>query len=119
ESEVPADAGRDMRLFLALGIIGLHTQDPGSPKMVAALTRALDLAESLDDADYRLRAMWGLCVYRFIAGDYQRALLLAEQFRTLAAKTADPLDDIIGDRLIVIGLHIQGGQLVARRDGVP
>src|SRR2546427_685408 len=115
ESGVPADAGRDMRLFLALGIIGLHTQDPGSPKMVAALTRALDLAESLDDADYRLRAMWGLCVYRFRAGDYQSALMLAEQFRTLAAKTADPFDDLIGDRLIGIGLHVLGDQPGARR----
>jgi len=119
ESEVPADAGRDMRLFLALGIIGLHTQDPGSPKMVAALTRALDLAESLDDADYRLRAMWGLCVYRFRAGDYQSALMLAEQFRTLAAKTADPFDDLIGDRLIGIGLHVLGDQPGARRHVEP
>jgi predicted ATPase/DNA-binding winged helix-turn-helix (wHTH) protein len=31
ESDLPADAGRDMRLFLALGITAIHTGDPSSP----------------------------------------------------------------------------------------
>jgi predicted ATPase/DNA-binding winged helix-turn-helix (wHTH) protein len=115
EAEVPADAGRDMRLFLALGITALHAPDPGSPTMVAALTKALELAESLDDTEYRLRAMWGLYICRFRTGDYRSALTLAEQFRTVAAQTADPFDDLIGDPLIGIVLHIQGDQPGARR----
>jgi predicted ATPase/DNA-binding winged helix-turn-helix (wHTH) protein len=114
EREVPADAGRDMRLFLALGITGLHTQDPDSPKMVAALTKALELAERLDDTEYRLRAMWGLYIYRFRVGDYRSALALAEQFRAVAATTATPFDDLIGDRLIGIVLYVLGDQPAAR-----
>jgi predicted ATPase/DNA-binding winged helix-turn-helix (wHTH) protein len=115
EGEVPADAARDMRLFLALGITAIHTQDPGSPKMVAALTKALELAESLGDTEYCLRAMWGLYIYRFRLGDYRSALTLAERFRAVAAKTADPWDNLIGDRLIGIVLHILGDQPGARR----
>src|SRR5262249_33956402 len=71
EGDVPADAGRDMRLFLALGITALHMQDPGSPQMVAALTKALQLAEDLNDPEYHLRAMWGLYIYRFRMGDFR------------------------------------------------
>jgi predicted ATPase/DNA-binding winged helix-turn-helix (wHTH) protein len=115
ESEVPADAARDMRLFLALGITAMHIPDPGSTKMVTALTKALELAESLGDTEYHLRAMWGLYICRFRQGDYPSALSLAEQFRTVAATTADPFDDLIGDRLIGIVLQVLGDQPGARR----
>jgi hypothetical protein len=87
--------------------------------MVAALTKALELAESLDDSEYRLRAIWGLYIYRFRAGDYRSALTLAEQFRTVAAKTPDPSDDLIGDRLVGIVLHVLGDQPGARRHVEP
>src|SRR5262245_28273569 len=48
-------------------------------------------------------------------GDYRSALTLAERFRTAAARTPDPSDDLIGDRLIGIVLHILGDQPAARR----
>jgi len=109
-----------MRLFLALAITALHTQDPGGPTTVAALTRALELAEELDDSDYCLRAIWALYVYRFRVGDYRSALTLAERFRSIAARTPDRFDDLIGDRLIAIVLHILGDPLargLVGRDG--
>src|SRR5262249_41198503 len=115
ESDVPADAGRDMRLFLALGITALHMQDPGSSKMVAALMKARELAEDLDDPEYRLQAMWGLYIYRFRMGDFRSALTLAQQFRSVAAATADPSNDLVGDRLVGIVLHVLGDQPGARR----
>jgi hypothetical protein len=34
------------------------------------------------------------------------ALALAETFRTIAAKTADPSDALVGGRLIGVALHI-------------
>jgi len=58
--DVRSDARSEMRLFLALGTALLHTKRIGSPEMKAALTKALERAESLDDTEYRLRAMFGL-----------------------------------------------------------
>jgi predicted ATPase/DNA-binding winged helix-turn-helix (wHTH) protein len=112
---VPADAGRDMRLFLAQGTTAIHGREPGSPKMIVALTKARELAESLDDLEYSLRATWALYIYHCRIGDFRGASTLAEQFRAIAARTADVSDDVIGDRLIGIALHILGDQASARR----
>ncbi len=112
---VPPDPRRDMRLFLALGTALLHTSSVGSPEMTVALTKALKLAEDLDDTEYRLRALFGLYVYRFITGDYRGALAIAEIFATIAAKADDPTNALIGSRLIGAALHILGDQSGARR----
>ncbi len=113
--QVPSDPRRDMRLFLALGHTFSNSRDIGSPDMNVALTKALELAETLDDTEYRLGAMFGLYAYRLNTGDYRSALALAETFRTVAAKTADPSDALIGGRLIGVALHILGDQPAARR----
>src|SRR5262249_9725015 len=55
--DVAPDAGRDVRLFLALGSTALHTRAIGTPEMLAALTKALELADSRDDIEYHLRAL--------------------------------------------------------------
>src|SRR5205814_1417201 len=52
------DARRDMQLYAALGA-ALFLTKGSCPEMVAAFARALEIAESLDDTDYRLRALWG------------------------------------------------------------
>jgi predicted ATPase/DNA-binding winged helix-turn-helix (wHTH) protein len=117
--QVPSDPRRDMRLFLALGHTFLHSRDIESPNMNVALTKALELAESVDDTEYRLGAMFGLYAYRLNTGDYRGALALAETFRTVAAKTADPSDALVGSRLIGVALHILGDQPAARRHVEP
>jgi predicted ATPase/DNA-binding SARP family transcriptional activator len=109
-----SNRGRDMQLFLAQGIVLLHTHGTGSPEMIAALTKALDLAESQDNSEYRLRAMFGLYVYRLMTGDYRGALATAQTFRAVAATTTDPTDALIGDRLVGVVLHILGDQPGAR-----
>ena len=117
--QVPSDPRRDMRLFLALGHTFLHSRDIGSPDMNVALTKALELAENVDDTEYRLGAMFGLYAYRLNTGDYRGALALAETFRTVAAKTADPSDVLVGGRLIGVALHILGDHPAARRHVEP
>ena len=72
----------------------------------------------MDDTEYRLGAM-GLYAYRLNTGDYRGALALAETFRTVAAKTADPSDVLVGGRLIGVALHILGDQPAARRHVEP
>jgi predicted ATPase len=113
--QVPSDPRRDMRLYLALGDAIMHTRGSGGPEMNAALTKALELAEIIDDARYRLGAIFGLYAHRLTTGEYRSALGLAEKFRTVAAEAADRSDVPIGSRLIGLALHILGDQPGARR----
>jgi predicted ATPase len=90
------DARRNMQLQAALGA-ALFLTKGSCPEMGAAWTVALEIAEVLDDADYRLRALWGLYVDCFTGGRYRAALALAERFCSCAAKTTDPADGPLGD----------------------
>jgi len=116
---LPSNPGRDMQLFFTQGMVRLHTHGMGSPEMFAALTKALDLAESQDNSEYRLRAMFGLYVYHLLLGDYRPALATAQKFRVVAATTTDPADARIGDRMVGAVLHILGDQPGARRHVEP
>ena len=49
-----------------------------------ALTTTLELADRLDDKDYRLRALWGLCVDQFNNGEFLKALEFAQRFTKAA-----------------------------------
>src|SRR6202030_2855322 len=55
------DARRNMQLYAALGAAIFLTKG-SCREMSAAWTSAFEISESLDDADYRLRALWGLFV---------------------------------------------------------
>src|SRR6266542_4324770 len=113
--QVPSDPRRDMRLYLALGNAIVHTRAGGAPDMSAAFSKALELAEIVDDTRYRLGAINGLYLHRLTTGEYRVALSLAEKFGTVAAETADRSDVPIGNRLIGLALHILGDQPGARR----
>ncbi len=113
--QVPGDPRRDMRLYLALGHALLQTGTSGGREITAAFTKALELAEIMDDTRHRLGAIWGLYVHRLNTGECRGALSLAEKFRTVAAETADRFDVPIGSRLIGLALHILGDQPGARR----
>jgi predicted ATPase/DNA-binding winged helix-turn-helix (wHTH) protein len=110
--QVPPDPRRDMQLYLALGYAYLHTLG-GGQEMNAALTKALELAEIMNDTRCRLGAIYGLYVYCHTTGDYRGALTLGEQF--VAAGIADRSDVAIGGRLIAFALHVLGDQPGARR----
>src|SRR5712692_8818961 len=114
-SQVPSDSRRDLRLYLALGHAILHTRASGAPDINAAFTKALELAEIVDDTRYRLGAIFGLYAHRLTTGEYRVALSLAEKFGTVAAETADRSEVPIGNRLIGQALHILGDQHGARR----
>src|SRR5882724_1275764 len=113
--QVPGDPRRDMRLYLALGHAILHTRSSGGPEMSAAFTKALELAEVINDSRYRLGAIFGLYAHRLTTGEYRGALGLAEKFSTAAAEAADRSDVPIGSRLLGVALHILGDQPGARR----
>src|SRR3979411_759192 len=103
-----------MQLNTELGA-ALFVMNGSSPEMLAAFTSAFEIAESLDDADYRLRALWGLFIDRITSSSYRAALAVAEKFCTYAAKTIDPADGPIGDRLVGVALLSLGDLEGARR----
>ena len=104
------DTTRDMRLLAALGSALVYTSM--GPEGRAAWTRALDIAQSLNDGDYQLRALWGLWVDRLNSGEFRESLNVAERFLGVAsaAATADPNQPWLGHRLIGISLHFLGDQ---------
>src|SRR3984893_16044712 len=106
------DVRHEMQLLSALGSTMILTRG-GSPETNAILTRAITAAESLDDADHRLRALWGLYIDYQTRGDHQAALALAERFRRHAVTTADP-DLLIGERMAGAAQHFLGNQIEAR-----
>src|SRR6266851_5959555 len=101
-----ADARLEMKLQAALAIALGQARSAGAATE-SAWTRTLNLAENLGDADYQLRALWGLWQIRD-----RGALALAQQFAAIAAK---PADRGIGDQLMGHSYHILGDQSSARR----
>jgi predicted ATPase len=87
----------------------------GVRELRATLTKALEIAESLDDAEYQLRSLWGFYVIHLGIGDFQIALEMAQRFRTLAAKQRRRNDELVGERLLGVVQHLQGDQVSARR----
>ena len=108
------DAHRNMQLYAALGA-ALFLTKGSCPEMVAAFTKTLEIAESLDDTDYRLRALWGSFMEHITSLRYRAALAVAEKFCTFAAKSTDPADGLVGDRLVGVALLALGDLEGARR----
>jgi hypothetical protein len=85
------------------------------PEIGAVVTKALEIAESLGNAEYQLRALWGLYSFRTSGGQHSVALSLAQRFYTLAATLPDPNDRLIGETLIGASQHYLGDLHSARR----
>jgi hypothetical protein len=80
----------------------------------AAWERALNIAEELGEAEYQLRALWGLWDHHIIDGQYRVAFEFAQKFRALAEHRAALDDRLIADRLIGLTQHYLGDQHGAR-----
>lgn len=78
------------------------------------LETTLELADRLDDKDFRLRALWGLCIDQFNNGQFGKARALADCFAAAAANSPDRTDIMLGDRLTAVALHYLGDQNEAR-----
>lgn len=79
------------------------------------LETTLELAESLDDKDFQLRALWGLCIDQFNNGQFGKARALADRFASVAVNSSDNTDLMLGDRLMAVALHYLGDQNDARQ----
>ena len=108
------DRRREMQLLAALGAALMYTKG-AVPETHSAFARALEIADDLEDTDYRLRALWGLWVHCMNASDVRQAMSLAERFSRVAANSTDLLASPVGDRMIGFALHFLGKQADARR----
>src|SRR5277367_5268718 len=79
-----------------------------------ALAATLELADRLGDPEYRLRALWGLCIDQFNNGEFRKALEFAFRFAELAAQSSSAVDAMMADRLLATSLHFLGDQNRAR-----
>jgi len=111
--EVGRSAGHEMKLYAALGASLLLSKGP-MPQTEGVWDKALEIAESLCDTEYQLRALCGLWVCRLNRGEFRVALTLAQRFYSLAQDRGDRADLPIGDRIIGTSLHYWGDQTKAR-----
>jgi predicted ATPase/DNA-binding winged helix-turn-helix (wHTH) protein len=110
------DTGDDhirMQLLSALGW-SLMYGEGRAREARPILETTLELADRLDDKDFRLRALWGLCIDQFNNGQFGKARALAERFASAAANSPDRSDIMLGDRLTAVALHYLGDQNEAR-----
>jgi predicted ATPase/DNA-binding winged helix-turn-helix (wHTH) protein len=108
------DTRCQMQLEAALGLSLFHTKGPVR-ETGAAWTRALAIADRLEDPEYQLRALWGLWSHRMSSGEYRAAVAFAERFRAVTAKQGDPAARLIADRMIGSMRLFMGDQTGARR----
>ena len=80
----------------------------------AALSRALELAERLGDADYQLRIIHNLWVYHLRLGEVRDTLALAHRAEAVAPSLADPVAMTTVDRMLGISSHYAGEHASAR-----
>jgi predicted ATPase len=117
EMETNPDARREMKLQAALGGLLMYAYDlkDAVARAGAAWTRAFEIAESLDDAAYRLTSLWGLWLFKFARSEHRTALELAERFCALAADGPDPICRLVGERMMAMSQHYLGDLPRARR----
>ena len=104
------NAHLEMRLQAALGASTSEASELGS-----AFTKALDIAESLGQTEYQLRALRGLYSYHNASGRYRAALPFAQKFYALTATEPAARDRLFGERMVGVARHFLGDQSTARR----
>ena len=101
------------QLHVTLGFALLNS-DGLARKTGEVLAQGLELAESLDDAALQLRALWGIWSLHFNVGRYEEAKAAAERVLLLAQRTDDPVNRLVGHRILGSALHFLGQQSAAR-----
>jgi predicted ATPase len=79
----------------------------------AALTRALELAEELDDPYFQMRLLRGLHIFLFRIGDFRNASILAQRHESLARRIGDPIGIAMANWILGMSNYFMGNQLAA------
>jgi predicted ATPase/DNA-binding winged helix-turn-helix (wHTH) protein len=103
------DKRLQMELSIGLGTALVWTMGSVETTMNATRT-GLEIAESFDDCDAQLRALWALWLVQFNIGECRAAQHTAVQFCTVACRNDDSTSILVGDRLMGATLQYQGRQ---------
>jgi predicted ATPase len=110
-SAVTSDS--EMVLRAALGLSLMYTQGP-LQETEAIWKRVLQLAESVGNTEFQLRALYGLWLYKALTCEYRAALELARRFREVADEGAVAANIATAERLEATILHYLGDQSATR-----
>ena len=105
---------QEMMIRAALGISFQLIRNRVS-EAYAAMTRALELAEELRDADYQLRILHILWIYHMRIGEVRAALGLSHRAEAVAASLANPVSSVTAESMRSIALIWTGEHESARR----
>ncbi|HKM62138.1 MAG TPA: winged helix-turn-helix domain-containing protein [Acidisphaera sp.] len=98
---------RELVLQTELGLTLMFTRGMSDQARVA-LTRAFELAERIDDVDYRLRALTALANFLIRVGDLQGALALGRRAEAIGAASDDPVALSTADWILAASLFLLG-----------
>ena len=87
--EPTADLVREVRLRIALGHAVWYSANDADG-MQDAFTRALEIAEEIDDRSAQLQSLWGMWAMLRSRGAYKRALEIAKRYEDVAIGFGDP-----------------------------
>ena len=102
-----------MQLYIALGLVLAYTVAM-EERTQSILTKALQIAERLNDVENQLLTIWSLWNLRGKNGDHRESMRLAELFLTVSNRSNDPADMLVGERLVGTASHFRGKQPKAR-----
>jgi predicted ATPase/DNA-binding winged helix-turn-helix (wHTH) protein len=95
------------QLLTILGLVQSYTGAAGEGTGLA-LTEALTIAESLNDPEAQLQALYAIWTHKFIPGELHTAQKIAERIALIAPHTGDPADTLVADRLLGSTNHYGG-----------
>ena len=111
-----ADRGtkRELALREALAVSSMFTRGNGD-EVRAAIERGLDLAEALQDRQYRLHLLAGLNIFLTRTGDFRAALAVAERCAVVASEVGAPPGIVMAECMLGVSYHLVGDQAAAQR----
>jgi predicted ATPase/DNA-binding winged helix-turn-helix (wHTH) protein len=106
------DTRQEMKLLAALGTSLYYIRGPAVTEVGSVWGKALELAESLGDAEFRLQSLWGLWAFHLNSGRMDIALELARKYYSFAV--AESSDQVTGERMLGMVEHRHGDLRSAR-----
>jgi predicted ATPase/DNA-binding winged helix-turn-helix (wHTH) protein len=109
-----ADPAAEMALRETLAISSMFTSG-NSNTVQAAIERGLELATQLGNAEYELRLLAGLNVFRGRTGDFAGALAVAKRSTSVIVALDTPVAQAISDWMLGVSFHLVGDQINAQQ----
>jgi predicted ATPase/DNA-binding winged helix-turn-helix (wHTH) protein len=103
-----------MQLHIALGLALMATMGPVE-QTKTVLTKAFEIAQSLDDVGAQVRALWALETVHYYCGDNRKARSAVDQLSQIAHRTHNTAIALVADRLMGDRLHSAGSHREARQ----